>query len=240
MKKRMLTLSVVAILALATWVIFSCSKDNSEMIIAKSSVDYALSAEELEIAENVEAEIPDCNFVTISSVELTEVEIEMLKFVREEEKMARDVYDVLSGKFNKPIFRNIAKSEQVHMDRVLCLLLHFNVEDPASDQPGIFSNEKIQDLYDDLIELGMGSITDALTAGATIEDFDIEDINYWMQQTDNAAIINVFQGLVCGSGNHLVSFAELLGGFEIDYVPVYISADEYNAILTAGHQVCGF
>ncbi len=42
-----------------------------------------------------------------------------LLYMREEEKLARDVYDYLYEKWNAIIFDNISNSEQIHMDRVL-------------------------------------------------------------------------------------------------------------------------
>ena len=48
---------------------------------------------------------------------LTDEEIAGLKLMREEEKLARDVYMVLYEQWNLPIFSNIANSEQAHCGR---------------------------------------------------------------------------------------------------------------------------
>lgn len=227
MKNRNLIYPFLVIIIGTCWLI-SCGIEEQE-----------LPADQLKSAAEIPSELPpDCSFITISSIELTQVEKDMILFVREEEKMARDVYNVLADKFNKPIFKNIAKSEQVHMDKVWCLLYHFNLEDPILG-PGLFANEEIQELYYDLIDLGSGPITDALTAGAIIEDFDIKDINERMLLTQNESILTVFENIVCGSGNHLVEFVQKLETFDIEYEPGYISLEDYLAILAAGHQSCG-
>jgi hypothetical protein len=231
MKIKELIYSFLAIVIGACFFI-SCGNDKHELLVDPLKSDTEISTE-------ISTEIPpDCNFIKISSIELSEVEKEMLLYVREEEKMARDVYLFIAERFKMPIFKNIAKSEQVHMDKVLCLLIHYNIEDPAQG-PGVFTNPGIQELYDMLVALGSGPITDALTAGAIIEDYDIYDINHWMTETQNENILTVFGNIVCGSGNHLIEFDAKLNSFGIQYIPDYISKTEYDAIIASGHQTCG-
>jgi hypothetical protein len=55
--------------------------------------------------------------------------------MREEEKVARDVYLKLTEKYDVKIFANIAKAEQQHMDAIKILLENYEIEDP------IVSNE---------------------------------------------------------------------------------------------------
>ena len=235
--KKVLALLFAAFTIAAIWLIISCSKSNNLMTDENLLNGSATSENEL-YSDITAEELPDCNFKIVSSTDLTDIEVEMLQYVREEEKMARDVYLVLSGKFKKAIFKKIALSEQEHMDKVLCLMIHFNVEDPASDEIGEFTNHHIQDMYDDLIDLAT-NIINGLTAGAIIEDYDIKDLNDWMEVTENESIISVFSNIVCGSGNHIISFTELLNGFDTEYTPTYITEEEYQAILDAGSQFCG-
>ena len=54
-----------------------------------------------------------------------------LLFMREEEKLARDVYLELFDEWGLRVFENIAESEQKHMDAVLYLLGKYGLEDPA-------------------------------------------------------------------------------------------------------------
>lgn len=237
--KKISALSITAITIAAICLIIACSMDNTLMTDENLANDNVTTSADMLYSDLTWEELPECNFKIVSTAPLTEVEVEMLKYVREEEKMAHDVYYVLSEIYKKPIFKNIMKSEQNHMDKVWCLLIHFNVEDPASDEIGKFTNDEIQELYNYLVDLGTKNIIDGLTAGAIIEDYDIYDIEHWMSQTDNEAIISVFSNIVCGSGNHLISFTRLLDGFDIEYIPEYITSDEYQDILDAGSQLCG-
>ena len=52
---------------------------------------------------------------SVGSDPITDVEIEDLRFMREEEKLARETYLVLGEEWGLAIFSNIAESEHKHM-----------------------------------------------------------------------------------------------------------------------------
>lgn len=183
-------------------------------------------------------DLVDCNCVLNASEQISYAEKEMLIFTREEEKLARDVYFSFSALYNNQVFEKISKSEQIHMDKVLCLLIHYNIEDPASDLIGVFNDPFLQELYNSLISSGSVSLTEALIVGATIEDLDIVDLRECIHQTENEAIITIFGSLMCGSGNHLRSFIKLLNNLEVDYTPQFLLQDEYEQILEEDLQDC--
>lgn len=147
---------------------------------------------------------------------LSTTEMQDLLYSREEEKFARDVYRFLYSQWNLPIFNNIATSEQRHMDAVLVLLNQYGIADPVgSNADGIFVNSALQALYDQLTAQGTASTIAALEVGVSIEELDITDIETAIAQTDEAAIIRVYNNLLKGSNNHLAAFInnlESLGG----------------------------
>ena len=121
------------------------------------------------------------NTLSINSAEqgdLSKEEIEGLLLMREEEKLARDVYTALYEKWNLRVFKSIGQgSEATHMDAMKRLLDRYNLEDPVGeDVPGVFQNEELQKAYNELVEKGSKSIGDALLVGAYIEDLDIYDL----------------------------------------------------------------
>jgi hypothetical protein len=170
---------------------------------------------------------------------LTEQEEEMILFMREEEKLARDVYTVLFEEYNLNVFNNISKSEQQHMDRIACLIDFYELTDPVQSDIGVFTNTELQTLYNTLIELGMNSLEDALSVGATIEDVDIYDLEEHIQYTENPAIIQIFENLTCGSRNHIRAFTSQLAKYNISYEAQFISAEELADILAADREPCG-
>ena len=163
--------------------------------------------------------------------ELTDDEAAALVFMREEEKLAHDVYVTLGDLWGLQIFDNISRSETTHMGAVLDLLDRYGLEDPAAE-PGVFSDPALQTLYDDLIAQGSQSVTDALSVGATIEDLDIADLQQRIAATDNDDIELIFNSLLAGSSNHLRAFTRQLDRYDVGYEPAYISTADYESIVS--------
>ncbi|MEA5032401.1 MAG: DUF2202 domain-containing protein [Sphaerochaeta sp.] len=158
---------------------------------------------------------------------------EGILLMREEEKLARDVYLAMYEKWGIKTFANIARSEQQHMDAVAFLLKSRGIEDPVANAAvGEFTNPKIATLYDELIALGSTSAIDALTVGALIEDLDISDLQELLAETDDADTVRVYSALLRGSENHMRSFAGLLNRFGKPYEAQYISNERLTEILT--------
>lgn len=169
---------------------------------------------------------------TSSTSVLTEQEKTDLLILREEEKLARDVYLTLYDMYGQDIFSNIAQSEQTHTDAVLTLLNKYGVEDPVGNNDiGVFENTTLQELYDALIAQGSPSKLDALIVGATIEDLDIYDIEVMMSHTTKEDLLLVYDSLQQGSRNHLRSFVSQIESSGGTYTPQYISQAEYDAII---------
>ncbi|SMG09071.1 hypothetical protein SAMN05661096_00185 [Marivirga sericea] len=166
---------------------------------------------------------------------LSEDEQLSLLFMREEEKLARDVYDFLYSRWSAQIFDNISSSEQTHMDAILALLNRYDLEDPVEGQEsGAFVNSDIQQLYDDLTQLGEESSIDALKVGAAIEEIDIIDLKNALDSfVDNQDIEWVYDNLRSGSENHLRSFVKNLAMQGVTYQPQYLTQEEFDAIINS-------
>mgnify|MGYP001054375835 CR=1 FL=1 len=174
---------------------------------------------------------------TVPSSALSEAERAGLLLMREEEKLARDVYSALAAKWNVPVFANIARSEQSHMSSVKLLLDRYGIPDPVgADVRGTFHDPELQKLYDSLVAQGMRSLGDATNVGITIEDLDIRDLMDLIAGSDNDDIRIVYQNLLKGSRNHLRSFAGRLADWRTDYRTQYISADLYRKIMTTDRE----
>ncbi|MCK7468193.1 MAG: DUF2202 domain-containing protein [Desulfosudis oleivorans] len=142
-----------------------------------------------------------------AATSLTAAEKYWLTYMREEEKLARDVYISMYNIWGAQIFNNITVSEQRHMDSVKNLLIKYGIPDPAEgNDVGKFTNQDLQDLYDQLIEQGKISLVEALKVGVLIEETDIDDLNSGIASTTRKDIKNVYNNLLQGSLNHLKAF----------------------------------
>lgn len=137
---------------------------------------------------------------------LTQSEVDSLQFMREEEKVARDVYLHLYEVHGAAQFGNIAKSEQRHMEAILYLMELYGVADTALAEAGSFTNPALQALYDELVAAGEESLTAAFNVGILIEETDIADLEEAIAATENAEIVRVYSNLLKGSYNHLAAF----------------------------------
>jgi len=164
-------------------------------------------------------------------VVLADEQQETLLWMREEEKLARDVYLELYDQWGVAVFKNIANSEQKHMNALLRKIKTFGLTDPAVAAEGEFTNPVLQQLYTDLVAQGEDSYVAALKVGATIEDLDIADLIEAIENTDNLSLKMTYQNLLEGSKRHLRAFTSLMKEQSVEYTPEYIEQDLYDAIL---------
>jgi len=222
-------IATAAALLTATLAATSCASDITtaspadtavgEAIDITSSTNNASSTDQALLG--IDAELP---------AGLGQADRDGLAFMREEEKLARDVYQALYDAWGLEIFDNIAASEQRHTDSVLELLNRYGLPDPAEGlAPGEFSNVELQALYDDLVETGSQSSTDALKVGALIEELDITDLR--LRASTQPDIDQVYSKLERGSSNHLRAFIRQLDRRDVTYTPIHLDQDTFDRIV---------
>ncbi len=178
---------------------------------------------------------PDFPASTRSIPTLDTAEETHLIFMREEEKLARDVYLTFADMYpEQPVFSTIATgSEQTHTDTIRDKLAQFDIADPnpqanvLPESIGVYTGETygeyFSEKYRQLVDYGMQSELHALYVGALIEELDMHDIvecpkvivsmdndieedGCGLNYTDELAIINAYSSLVDGSEYHLRAF----------------------------------
>ncbi len=218
----MKTKSILTVIAItgAALIFASCSE-------TINGVEDMLASAEVKSSETEAYYGDSCTFSGV----LTEAEIDGLMEMREEEKLAHDVYTFFYEKYNYLIFNNISKSEQAHSNAVSKLINGYGLEDPALTEPGKFTNPDFNDLYTTLTEQGSESLEAALKVGAFIEEYDINDLQNLLEETQNEDVTRVYSNLLRGSKNHIRAFTNVLSRLGEAYTPTVISADEYQDII---------
>ena len=166
-------------------------------------------------------------------VDISVAEAEDLVYMREEEKLAHDVYITFYKQWGLQIFANIAKSETTHTETVKALLDKYGLTDLALDQIGVFTNTNLQALYDQLVERGMTSSMEALHVGALIEEVDMADLQHAIDRATHDDIITVYENLLKGSRNHLRSYVDVIESSGVVYEAQYLDQDEVDAIVNS-------
>lgn len=219
----MKTKLVIAALAGFTLVLAACSEK-------ESPIDSVLTtSDDIKSTEVVTTLGDSAAFSEI----LGEEEVAGLLEMREEEKLARDVYIYFYETYEYFVFNNISKSEDAHSRAVLYLIDGFGLADPAIEGVGEFSADLFKTLYADLSAQGSFSLADALKVGAFIEEYDIADLERLLQETTNEAILRVYGNLLRGSQFHLKAYTAALGRLGETYTPTIISQEEYDGIINA-------
>ncbi|MGQ8335287.1 DUF2202 domain-containing protein [Sunxiuqinia sp. A32] len=168
----------------------------------------------------------------IDDVDVTDDEIAGLIWMREEEKLAADLYTSFYDEFGLRIFGNISNSEHTHMTAVLVLLDAFEIDDPASDELGVFSNADLQEAYTNLKESGDVSLVEALKVGAYVEEMDILDLEEQLEEVENENIRLVYENLLRGSRNHLRAFTRVLAQNDVIYSPQLLTEEYYSDVIS--------
>ena len=216
--QRFASLFVLAGIAL---IVTSCSESLNGV---DDSINFATSEKSSAVATTSGY---NCTFSGILSEDDSTSLIEM----REEEKLAGDVYTFFYETYNHQIFSNISISEDSHTNAVLFLINGYNLTDPAPENAGEYYDARFTKLYTDLTLTGSVSLVEALKIGALIEETDIEDLKIHLGITENEDIIQVYSNLLEGSKSHLRAFVKVLAQLGEIYPPAVIPADEYQAIL---------
>jgi hypothetical protein len=181
-----------------------------------------------------------------------------LTFMRDEEKLARDIFLVFADMYpQQPVFQQIGgASEQTHTDSLRDKLEIYGLPDPSPsadvlpDAIGVFPGEEwgwyFTEKFGIFTEMGAYSELEALKVGAFLEELDLHDLvecptvmvnNGYMDPcglnyTDESALINTLRSLVDGSSNHLRSYVgqiEAITG--TPYQAQYLAQAEVDAIL---------
>ena len=156
---------------------------------------------------------------TTALVPLTQDEIDTLLWMREEEKLARDVYIKMTEYYPVDIFSNIAAAEQKHFDAIGRKLDQYGITDVALDGVGDFYNSDLQQMYNEFVQDGQVGYVEALFVGVAIEEADLVDLTVAIDETDSRPLKRTYSRLLIGSQHHLDSFIKLLEKEGIDYEP---------------------
>ena len=202
------------------------------LMIGLLSCDNSFATTDSDYAYSIEANDRALSSLEFSSdsTNLLDSEKEGLLQMREEEKLAGDVYAYFYKQYGLTPFSNINKSEIRHTTAILSLLNYFAIPDPALTEAGKFTNVNIQALYNQLISAGSTAEL-ALNTGAFIEEYDIADLMKLIDETQNSDIKNVYTNLLNGSYHHLNAFTRVLKMRGVDYTPQILTQEVYNSIV---------
>jgi hypothetical protein len=231
MKTKIQKMVLAGLIGIALTGFNSCAKEKTDAQFAKfaSILEVTEFGTSSIVASNLEAVVP-------STLVAGDTELDILLSIKEEEKLARDVYTALNLKWNNLVFSNISAAENTHMNAIIFLLQNYGTDYTNVLEPGKFTKSAFQSLYEELVAKGSVSIEEAWKVGALIEEMDITDLVESLKNATDENIILVFENLERGSRNHLRAFTRQLTSLGLTYTPVYLNTDEYNKIISSPNE----
>jgi hypothetical protein len=179
---------------------------------------------------------PDALSVALDALplgQLTESEVEAIWYLREVEKLARDVLLVFDEQQDVEVFRRVAESEDTHTEAIKALIDRYNLWDPSSvTWEGYYNNEELLALHRQLVRQGVSSLVDALKVGATIQEISILDLREYRAETDDEDLQMVYENLLRASRNHLRVFAALLQERSEAYERAHLGRNLFDEIVS--------
>ncbi|OFY89892.1 MAG: hypothetical protein A2266_08630 [Bacteroidetes bacterium RIFOXYA12_FULL_40_10] len=166
-----------------------------------------------------------------TTADLTANEIEFLYAVREDEKLARDVYTYFFDKFELTPFSRIAKAEANHIAAVEKLFYFYSITYPAVGPAGEFKDGDRKAYYDNLIAKGVTAL-EAYKATAYLEEKDVADYTKVLETIQNANIKMVIENLLKGSVNHLKASVRQIYALNGTYAPAFLTQEKYDEIIS--------
>lgn len=231
METSIKNLVVSSLLVASLFVASSCQKDNmnaeNEQYASVLAVSYDGTTSVIEA--NMKSAL-------ITTSDLTDSELASILKMKEEEKLARDVYALLAQKWGSQVFTNISAAENNHLNAIVLLLTNYGSTETAIGEAGVFADAAVQKLYNELVAKAIVSLEEAYKTGALIEEMDIKDLTEELSTTNNENVTLVFENLLKGSRNHLRAFNRQLSTLGIVYTPVYISQADYDLIVSSAME----
>jgi hypothetical protein len=157
--------------------------------------------------------LPDASSPSVAAA--TDAELAKdLAFMREEERMARDLYKALADHHDGAVpFSRITISEDRHYDAVGVLLDRSDVTDPSAGKAaGTYSDATIQKLYTGWLAQGKKSLDAAYDVGVALEKRDIADLKAAVNDTKAADAKQLYTNLLNASEQHLRVFQAAADG----------------------------
>ena len=170
-----------------------------------------------------------------STADLTADEIEFIYAVREDEKVARDLYFSFFGTFGLKPFENIGKAEDNHIKATEKLFDYYEIDYPALSENGKFENAIRQKLYDSLLLKGTPEL-EAFKVMALLEETNIAEYGEVLKTIVNPNIKIVIENLAKASVNHFKAAIRQITALGGTYAPSLMTQEQYRAVIAVGFE----
>jgi len=233
MKKEFIKKALL--LSLIPAALFSCTKneslDPSELMLSGTPMEMIMVKSDGTTTFITAGVTPPFD----STADLTANEIEFAYAVREDEKVARDLYFAFFEKYKLKAFENISKAESNHIRAVELLLSYYEIDYPEIGEYGKFADPTRQQMYDSLLIKGETAL-EAFKVMAQLEEENIVSFGEVLEDIENDNIAIVIENLLKASENHFKAAIRQITALGGEYTAQYMSQEQYSAIIAKGFE----
>ncbi len=166
--------------------------------------------------------------------QITETEAGDLQLLREEEKLARDLFRDWSDR--SELFGAVAHSKQLHFEIVGALLQRHQVTDRTLGGEGLYVFPQLQTLHQELLARGGSTELEALAAGAELHERDLVGLEEAAGRSQLEDVRASLAEIQRGARNHLRGCVEELALQGVDYAPRLLSPEAFAAIINSPRE----
>lgn len=131
-------------------------------------------------------------------------EVASLRYARQQEKLARDVYRALERRWSMSVFRTLARSHGQGMVAVKALLTRYRIADPVAGRgEGRFADPAFSRLYRNSVRQGQWSRWDARSVGVRIESREMRELRARLLSAAHPDVRRLLTQLRQASSSHL-------------------------------------
>jgi hypothetical protein len=170
-----------------------------------------------------------------STADLSATEIEFIFAVREDEKVARDLYKAFFEKYQLKAFDNIARAEANHMRAAEMLFTYYEIDFPAAGDYGMFADSARQANYNKYLLQGATAL-DAFKVMAYLEEENIVYYGEVLSDISNPNIKLVIENLARASENHLRAAIRQITALGGTYQAMIMTEEQFKAIIAKGFE----
>lgn len=180
------------------------------------------------------ASASDSAFNGLPKADLNATETADILLLQEEAKFAYDLNSALYGMHTTlPLLLNISDAAKISMKVDDVILVRYNIPDPESQKAGVFTNQALQQIYNNDLNTGLSSAADALKMSAQAADMNAADLTAAIGRTDNKDLIYIYNQQLAIARNDLRQLSSALSGYGVVYMPQYITPESYALIIAS-------
>jgi len=185
---------------------------------------------------SINTSIARTNFFSFPYADLSDLEIDGIRFIREEEKASKDYVLSMDILFDENLLDQLYEVERTHYQAGLFAIEKYGLADPTSGKArGNFTSPNIQAFYDTAISDGQGGTSDAIHAAARLQEASYVTItNQLNRVANNRDLRMVYHALATATRNHIRLTISRLDELGLTYEPRFLSVSDFQDIIRGG------